>query len=140
MKKLSIAVSMAALLFATGCHHDEHHKEEATPFIVTNPVIKDTLIFNEYVCQVRSIQHIELRALERGYLQNIYVDEGQFVHKGQLLFQIMPLIYQAEQQKAQAEMNFADIEYQNTKALADRHISALRKYAPLLMVLLTASR
>ena len=51
---------------------------------------------------------------ERGYLQKIYVDEGQAVKKGQLMFQIMPMIYEAEMQKAKAEVNFAEIEYQNT--------------------------
>lgn len=129
MKNLSIVMYLAVVLFAAGCKHEQHNEETATPFIVTNPVRKDTLIFSEYVCQVRSIQHIELRALERGYLQNIYVDEGQFVHKGQLLFQIMPLIYQAEQQKAQAEVNFAEIEYQNTKALADSNIVSKNELA-----------
>ncbi|MCP2802769.1 hypothetical protein NK936_24395, partial [Salmonella enterica subsp. enterica serovar Typhimurium] len=34
----------------------------------------------------------------------------------------MPLIYNAEQQKAQAEANFAAIEYQNTKQLADSNV------------------
>lgn len=35
------------------------------------------------------------------------------------MFQIMPIIYQAEKQKAEANVNFADIEYLNTKNLAD---------------------
>ena len=32
-----------------------------------------------------------LRSQERGYLESLYVDEGQFVKKGQLLFQIVLL-------------------------------------------------
>jgi membrane fusion protein (multidrug efflux system) len=83
---------------------------------------KDTTITRDYVCQIHAIQHIEMRALEKGYLQKIYVDEGQLVKKGQMMFQIMPLMYQAEMQKAQAEANFAQIEFQNTKSLADSHI------------------
>jgi membrane fusion protein (multidrug efflux system) len=55
-------------------------------------------------------------------LQNTFVDEGQFVKKGQRIFQIMPSVYQAEAQKAQAELNAAEIEYQNTKKLADSNI------------------
>jgi membrane fusion protein (multidrug efflux system) len=74
------------------------------------------------VCQIRAIQHIELRALEKGYLQKIYVDEGQTVKEGQLMFQIMPLIYNAELQRAQAEADFAQVEYQNTKTLADSNV------------------
>src|SRR5690606_7637464 len=89
----------------------------------------DTLVFHEYVCQIKSIQHIELRTLERGYLQNIYIDEGQSVKKGQLMFKIMPLIYQADLQKAKAEVNFAEIEYLNTKNLADSHIVSRNELA-----------
>jgi membrane fusion protein (multidrug efflux system) len=38
------------------------------------------------------------------------------------MFQIMPMIYEAEMQKAKAEVNFAEIEYLNTKNLADSNI------------------
>jgi membrane fusion protein (multidrug efflux system) len=89
----------------------------------------DTVITRDYVCQIHSVQHIELRALERGYLQKIFVDEGQFVKKGQIMFQIMPLLYQAELQKSQAEANFAEIEYQNTKALSDSNIVSKNELA-----------
>ncbi len=129
MKKLSIVIYLTILLFSTSCKHEKKHEEEVSSFIVTNPVRKDTLFYNEYVCQVRSVQHIELRALEKGYLQNIYVDEGQFVKKGQLMFQIMPIVYQAELQKAQAETNFAEIEYQNTKALTDSNVVSKNELA-----------
>lgn len=89
----------------------------------------DTSITEDYVCQIRSIRHIELRAQEKGYLQKIFVDEGQFVRKGQLLFQIMPTLYEAELQKAEAEVNFARIEYQNTKSLADSNVVAPNELA-----------
>jgi membrane fusion protein, multidrug efflux system len=121
MKHVSFFILIAVLL-NTSCHHDEHQKHEDTKFVVTNPVVKDTVVYREYVCQIGAIQHIEVRALERGYLQNIYVDEGQLVRKGQLMFQIMPMVYEAETHRAQAEVNFAEIEYLNTKNLADSNI------------------
>jgi len=117
------------LMFMTSCRHNEHEKHEEGKFIVTSPVKKDTVVFNEYVCQIQSVQHIEVRALERGYLQNIYVDEGQLVKKGQLMFQIMPMIYQAEREKAQAEVEFAQIEFLNTKSLADSNIVSKNELA-----------
>jgi membrane fusion protein, multidrug efflux system len=128
MRKVLILICLAALLF-TSCHHDEHGKHEETKFIVTSPIRKDTLVYNEYVCQIHSIQHIELRALEKGYVQNIYVDEGQLVKKGQLMFQVMPRIYEAEAQRALAEVNFAEIEYLNTKSLADSNIVSKNELA-----------
>lgn len=128
MKKLSFFVCLTGLLLSWGCGHNEQ-KEEEEKFLVTSPIVQDTLVYKNYVCQIRSIQHIELRALEKGYLQNINVDEGQHVKKGQLLFQIMPIIYQAEMQKAQAEVNFIEIEYQNTKKLADSNIVSKNELA-----------
>ncbi|MBX2944229.1 MAG: efflux RND transporter periplasmic adaptor subunit [Cyclobacteriaceae bacterium] len=129
MKRIWILGLLSTSLFWIGCRHHNHQEHEAPKFTVTRSVKKDTVIFKEYVCQIRAIQHIELRALERGYLQNIYVDEGQLVKKGQRLFQIMPVIYQAETQKAQAEVSFAEIEYLNTKALADSNIVSKNELA-----------
>ncbi|HRO43643.1 MAG TPA: efflux RND transporter periplasmic adaptor subunit [Flavipsychrobacter sp.] len=128
MRKLLSLVCVTTCVIAS-CNHTEHQKEEATTFIVTNPQQKDTVIYQEYVSQIRSIQHIELRTLEKGYLQKIYVDEGQNVKKGQLLFQIMPVVYQAEAQKAQAELTTATVEYQNTKLLADSNIVSKNELA-----------
>lgn len=130
MKRILMLVSLGALLYQTGCtSKHEEEKEEPVNYLVTSPLQKDTTIVKEYVSQIRAISHIELRALERGYLQKIYVDEGQSVKKGQLMFQIMPMVYQAEQQKAQAEANFAEIEYKNTKALADSNVVSKNELA-----------
>jgi membrane fusion protein (multidrug efflux system) len=129
MKKVLMFMSLCALLCSTGCKKEAEEKEQEIQFLVTNPVKKDTTITKDYVAQIRSIQHIELRAQERGYLQQILVDEGQFVKQGQLLFRIMPNLYQAEMQKAKAEASFAEIEYQNTKKLAESNVVAPNELA-----------
>lgn len=116
------------IMLNTACEHHSHHHEE-TKYLVTLPVRTDTSIFREYVCQVRSFQHIDLRALEKGYLENIYVDEGRMVKKGQIMFRIMPLIYQAEVKKAEAEAKFVEVEYLNTKQLADKNIVSQNELA-----------
>ncbi|HEY0261470.1 MAG TPA: efflux RND transporter periplasmic adaptor subunit, partial [Chitinophagales bacterium] len=124
MRKILMFLGLTALICSTGCHTKKEEKEAATKFLITSPIKKDTSVTREYVCQIHAIQHIELRALERGYLQDIYVDEGKPVQKGQKMFQILPIIYQAELQQAEAEVSFAEIEYQNTKRLADSNIVA----------------
>jgi len=123
--------SLVAVLFSVSCksHKEDGEGEEQVKFLVTSPLIKDTTTTRQYVCQIRAIQHIELRALERGYLQEIFVDEGKSVKKGQRMFQIMPLLYNAELQKAQAEANFAEIEFLNTKALADSNVVSNQELA-----------
>src|SRR6478752_4801093 len=121
MSRILMFISLAALICLASCAAHEEEKEEVK-FSVTSPLRKDTLIIRDYVCQIRAIQHIEMRALERGYLQKIFVDEGKFVRQGQLMFQIMPLMYKAELQKTEAEAKFAEIEFLTTKSLADSNV------------------
>lgn len=128
-RTMAIAIGLSSTVLLSSCHHKKHEPHKETTFLVTSPLMKDTVFTKEYVCQIKSTQHIEVRALERGYLQNIYVDEGQFVHKGQAMFQIMPMLYEAEMKKAAAEVNFARIEYQNTKTLADSNIVSSNELA-----------
>jgi membrane fusion protein, multidrug efflux system len=110
------------ILFLTGCQSHQESKEVEYTYQVSKPLVKDMQLNDEYVCQIRAIQHIELRSLEKGYLQRKYVDEGQFVHQGQMLFQIKPNVYKADVQKSQAEVEFAKIELTNNKALSDKNI------------------
>ena len=124
-----MVISLCAILFATSCESKKEEKEEEVNYLVTSPLQRDTIVTKEYVAQIHAISHIELRALEKGYLQKIYVDEGQSVKQGQLMFQIMPMIYEAETQKAQAEANFAEIEYKNTKSLADSNVVSKNELA-----------
>jgi len=131
MKKLFLLMfmSLGSLYGITSCTSKAEEKEEKVKFLVTSPLQKDTTLIKEYVAQIHSIQHIELRALEKGYLQKIFVDEGQTVKKGQLMFQIMPMIYQAELKKTQAEANYVNLEYQNTKRLADNNVVSKNELA-----------
>lgn len=127
--KYNIYVVILATILISACHEKEHQEIDNTIYKVTTPLIKDTTVFHDYVCQIRSVRHIELRALEKGYLEKIYVDEGQYVRKGQLLFQIKPVIYAAEAQKSKAEVDYADLEYKNTKYLADSNIVSKNELA-----------
>ncbi|RXK52400.1 efflux RND transporter periplasmic adaptor subunit [Aquirufa rosea] len=129
MNKLFMVISSCMVLFLSNCESKKEKKEEKTKFIVTSTYQTDTTITRQYVSQIRAIQHIEVRALEKGYLQNIYVDEGQFVQKGQLMFKIMPMLYEAEKQKAQSEADFAEIEYQNTKQLQEKNVVSINELA-----------
>lgn len=121
MKRILVLLSLSTVLMF-GCNTEKHEKETEAKFLVTSPVQMDTMIYKDYVCQIHAINHIELRSQEKGYLQNVYVDEGQFVKKGQLMFRIMPVLYEAEMEKSKAEVSVAEIEYQTTKNLADSNI------------------
>ena len=129
LKRILWSLSPIVLIFLTACGPEHHEEEHAEHFLVTSPLRTDTLVSRDYVCQIHSVQHIELRALERGYLDGIYVDEGQRVKEGQLMFQIRPVLYKAEVSRAEAEAEFAEIEYRNTKALADSNVVSANELA-----------
>lgn len=129
MNKIVMLSGLLALAYLTGCTTKAEEKEETGKYAVTSPIKIDTSFTKEYVSQIRSVRNIEIRALEKGFLQNIYVDEGQFVKAGQLLFRIMPRMYEAELLKAEAEAKAAEIELQNTKVLADKSIVSKNELA-----------
>ncbi|KLT68332.1 efflux RND transporter periplasmic adaptor subunit [Flavobacterium sp. ABG] len=129
MKRIVVLTGLVALLCLTSCTSKKEEKEEVEKFTVTNPVKIDTSFTKQYVSQIKSVRNIEIRAQEKGFLQNIYVDEGQFVKAGQILFRIMPKMYEAELLKAQAEQKAAEIELQNTKTLADKNIVSRNEQA-----------
>ncbi len=115
-------VVLAPLAGCGGHHEGSGHHEAHGAYAATRPLRSDTTLEREYVAQIQAIQHIEVRALERGYVDDIYVDEGQEVSKGDRMFQVLPRVYEAELQRAAAEAQFASIEYDNTRALADGHV------------------
>src|SRR5690349_5297037 len=74
---------------------EKEHAQEHNEIVVTSPATRDVVITQPYVCQIRSQQHIEVCALQDGYLQEILVKEGQAVKKDEVLFKILPTLYKA---------------------------------------------
>ncbi|PWS27924.1 efflux RND transporter periplasmic adaptor subunit [Pedobacter yonginense] len=129
MKKVIMLAMFSGLLYQTSCTSKKEEKEEVVTYSVTSPLKIDTSFTKEYVSQIKSVRNIEIRAQEKGFLQNIYVDEGQHVHAGQVLFRIMPKMLQAELLKAQAETKSAEIELENTKLLTDKNVVSKNELA-----------
>ncbi|GAB0155769.1 efflux RND transporter periplasmic adaptor subunit [Chryseobacterium sp. Alg-005] len=122
MKRVISSMMLSTLLLLGACNGKKEEKEEEAVYPVTSPVKMDTVINKEYVAQIQSVKNIEVRAQEKGFLEKIYVDEGQYVHAGQTLFRIMPQLYQAELMKAKAEVEQASIELKNATTLANNNV------------------
>ncbi len=121
-KSMGSSLVLLPLALLAGCGEHEAHAEEMRTLEVTSVLREDTEIVHEYVCQIRAFQRIEVRALESGYLNDIFVDEGHEVSAGDHLFQIMPVLYQAELEMASAEMRSAEIEFRNTTMLREGNV------------------
>ncbi len=113
---------------AQGEHSEgEHHAVHK--IVVTSPVAKDVISTQSYVCQIHSRNHIEVRALEGGYLEEILVNEGQAVKKGDPMFKILPVLYQAKLDADLAEAQVVQVEYDNTLKLLQQKIVSPQELA-----------
>lgn len=129
MYKKIFVTSLLVVAGLASCKHKEEEKAEAGKYTVTSPIVLDTTVTKDYIAQIQSIQNIEIRAQVKGYLESINVDEGRNVSAGQVLFNIMPKMYEAELLKQKAEMKQAEIELANTKNLADKNIVSKQELA-----------
>lgn len=120
-------------LFMAGCatKGESTNKEGLKSLPVTTLVTKDTLLHRSYVADIQAVQNVEIRARVNGFLDKIYIDEGQEVKKGQLLFGISDAEYRAELAKAKAvlssavaESKAAALELDRVKLLVDKKVIA----------------
>lgn len=128
---LSVVVALVSLSLPA-CQKlkgQEGTTHEEQKIVVTTPLMKDVITTQQYVCQIHSQRHINVRALQDGYLEEIPIKEGQAVKKGEVLFRILPTLYQAKLDAENAEAQLAQIEYDNTKRLHDRGVVSIQEVA-----------
>ena len=102
--------------------HEGHEGHAQHKIIVTNAIAKDVKMTQQYVCQIHSQRHIELKSLEDGYLEAIEVKEGQAVKKGDVLFTILPTMYNAQLKADLSEAELAQVEFDNTRKLVEQGV------------------
>lgn len=125
---------VVAAVFMYGCTASSKEKS-STDNRVELPVVtlkaKDTTLQKAYVADMQAIRNVELRTRVKGFLEKIYVDEGQEVKKGQVLFKINDEEYRVQLSKAKAELSNAiaacratELEVDRTKLLVDKKVVA----------------
>lgn len=118
----AVFASLGALML-TGCHeHAEATELEPFKIVSTSPQSRDVVLTQQYVCQIHSRRHIEVCALEGGYLQAVQINEGQAVKHGDMMFKITPTLYQARLDAENAEAKLAELELNNTTRLLQNHV------------------
>jgi membrane fusion protein (multidrug efflux system) len=105
-------------------HNEESHHEQSQ-IVVTSPRVMDVVITQRYVCQIHSRRHIDICALDNGYLNEILVKEGQLVKKGDSMFKILPVLYKAKYEAEKAEALLAQRELTNTESLFNNQKMAI---------------
>jgi membrane fusion protein (multidrug efflux system) len=72
--------------------------------------LKDTSLHHDYVTSIEAVKNVEIRTRVQGFLNKIFVDEGQVVKKGQSLFQLDDKEFVIALSKAKANVNNAEAE------------------------------
>lgn len=91
--------------------------------------LQSTQLFKDYPTKLEGQQTVEIRSKITGYIEQIMVDEGAFVKKGQVLFRlnandIQATVRSAEAQVkvAEADVNSARINLEKTRPLVEKNI------------------
>lgn len=112
-----------------GEHGASEHEHHTHKIVATESVSRDVVSTQSYVCQIHSCRHIEVRALERGYLEEISIREGQQVQQGDVLFRILPPVFQAKLDTDVAEAKLVQIELDNARRLFDQKVVSAQEVA-----------
>src|SRR5215472_10741646 len=81
---------------------------------VSQPVRREVVEWEEYTGRLEAVESVEVRARVNGYLQSIHFKNGATVKQGDLLFVIDPRPYQAELERAKAELALASVRLERT--------------------------
>ncbi len=119
---LAVILALISLSLPACNMHPEEPHVEAHKIVATSPQSKAVTLTQQYVCQIHSQRHIKVRALERGYLEAIPIREGQKVKEGDLLFKVIPILYQKRADAEMAEAKLAQLEYNYTKSLYEKKV------------------
>jgi membrane fusion protein (multidrug efflux system) len=124
-------LSLGLLIGFTACSvNSQADKTAELPKLpVTEILVKDTLLHQEYVAEIQAVKNVEIRNRIVGFLDRILVDEGQYVKAGQTLFVLNSTEYrtqvarsQASLSNALAEAKTAEVELQRVKILVDKKV------------------
>ncbi len=123
MKNWVIPAFIGAGMLITSCNSLSNSKVKEAE-IENIPVVavlqKDTLYTTAYVAEIQAHRFVEMRAKVGGFLENIFVDEGAKVKKGQLLFQLNQEAYKSDFAKAMANLSNAEAEAMAAELEVDR--------------------
>ena len=130
----SVAAVIATGLIVGAIH--PHKSAQAAPAVVPEVQVasveqQDVPIVGEWIGTLDGLVNADVRSQVTGYLLKQGYQEGAFVKKGQLLFQIAPRPFQAALDQAQGQLAQAKAMLANAEAVQRRTELDVQRYTPL---------
>ncbi|MGO9122024.1 MAG: efflux RND transporter periplasmic adaptor subunit [Syntrophales bacterium] len=102
---LSIAATSLVVFLAVGCGKKEKEMDSSPPVVrVAQVVRQDVPVYTEWIGTTDGKVNATIRAQVQGYLIKQHYREGDFVRKGQILFEIDPSTFQAALDQAKGQL------------------------------------
>jgi multidrug efflux system membrane fusion protein len=128
MKNFFIGVGiLSILLTAVGCKKKSAPQQGPLPVNVVTVIEKEVNEWDEFTGRLEAVESVEIRPRVSGYITEIHFEAGAIVKKGDLLYVIDPRPYQADFDRAAAEVDrmdaqlkLAQIELNRAKELRDK--------------------
>ncbi len=122
-----IGLFLGILLFIScGDDKETEQAQAPTPQAMPYPVItiptQSVTAHKSYPTSIEGIVNSGVRAKVQGYIQEVLVDEGEKVSKGQPLFKLETQSLSQDAAAAQANVNAAQVEVDKLKPLVDKGI------------------
>src|SRR5882724_4266547 len=125
-------VVIGIVIGATRPKHAPGAQPGASPDVeVVQVEQKDVPIFGEWIGTLDGFTNADVRAQVTGYLLRQGYQEGAFVKKGQLLFEIDPRPFQAALDQAEGQLAQAKAALANAQAVQGRTELDVNRYVPL---------
>lgn len=125
-KLIGIAViGLALSSCGKGNDNQKVDRPQEYPLLVVQP--EDRNLSVKYTAVLQGRQDVEIRPEVSGLITKVCIDEGAHVRKGQVLFVINQVPYQAALQKAQAAVATAEAGLANAKLTLEGKEELLRK-------------
>lgn len=103
-----LSVILLSLLVLIGCEKKEEAPKAGPPEVLVAEVAQQNVpIFQEWVSQLTGPANADITPKVQGYLLKQNYQNGYFVKKGELLFELDPRQYQAALEQAQAQVQIA---------------------------------
>lgn len=123
-------LALASIGFLASCQPEGGttvRRNETIPVVVINPT--DIEFPRSYVADIQAVQFVEIKPKVESFVQQVLVDEGQLVQKGQPLFKLSSENYaeavkeaEANYRQAQVELEMANYEADRVGRLVDKEI------------------
>ena len=114
MKKNKFLLLAAAAVMFASCG-GQQGKMGDDEYAVRTIETQNTELQTTYPATIRGVQDVEIRPMVSGFITKMYVKEGQTVKKGQVLFEINKVTYEAAVRQASAAVNSAAAQLNTSK-------------------------